>query len=34
MRFGTDAAGEIYVLTKQDGMIRRLDTPPTTETSR
>ncbi len=34
MRFGTDAAGEIYVLTKQDGMIRRLDAPPTTETSR
>ncbi len=24
LRFGTDAAGEIYVLTKRDGMIRKL----------
>jgi hypothetical protein len=24
LRFGTDAAGEIYLLTKRDGMIRRL----------
>ena len=24
MRFGVDAAGEIYILTKRDGMVRKL----------